>query len=135
MSWALYNAIIRDFLYEINRAIIVDKYEWKVPFFGGHIRISKKEVKDKEGNFVRWWYHWKWDKRRNIMHWPKSSMWTFVPVEGRCARRGVADKDIGEYGLIEHIREMGSNYDVMLKARPIKRISFKEFVGSLNNVD
>lgn len=128
---SIYFAVITEFLYEINRAIIVEKYEWKVPFFGGFLRIYKKPVKDKEGNFVRWWYYWKWDRSSNIMHWPKASVWSFKAVEGRCKRRIPGKEDIGEVGLWKHKEALKGNYDVMLKMRPAKRVSFKEFVDSL----
>lgn len=133
-SFPVYASVLRDFFYGLNRSVIVDKYEWKIPFFGGYLRISKKPYKTKDGE-DKWWYYWAWDKTRNIMHWPKANVWTFQPVEGRCRRRNVGEKDIGAYGLWGHINEMGSNYDVMIKKRRIKRISHKDFLESLKDVD
>lgn len=131
-SWEIYSGVIRDFLYEINRAIIVDKYEWKIAYFGGFLRISKNPVYDENKNVKRWWFFWKWDKSRNIMHWPKASAWSFKAVEGRCKRRIAGAEDIGEYGLWKHMEAMGGNYDVLLKKRTTKPIDFKDFLDSLS---
>lgn len=130
-AWEIYGAVISDFLYEINRAIIIDKYEWKIPFFGGYLRISKKPVHDENKNFKRWWYYWKWDKTRNSMHWPKVNTWSFKAVEGRCKRRRADQEDIGETGLWKHIESLLGNYDVLLKNRAARPVNFKEFVDSL----
>lgn len=129
--WEIYSGVVRDFLYEINRAMIVDKYEWKIAFFGGFLRISKKEVKDAFGKFLRWWFYWKWDKSQNIMHWPKANAWSFSSVEGRCKRRIEGAEDIGEYGLWKHIESMNGNYDVMLKKRRKRPVNYKDFLDSL----
>lgn len=130
VSWDIYCKVLTDFLYEINKAIIVDKYEWKVPYFGGFLRISKKPIEIAEnGEVTRWWYYWLWDKSRNIMHWPKSTTWSFKAVEGKRKRRREGSIDIGEYGLWKHIEAMRGNYTVMLKKR--LKISHKEFVESL----
>lgn len=120
LPWPDYVFVILGWTTNINRAIFKDGYEWKIPFFGGYLRISKTE---------RGWFYWKWDKQKNSMHLPKAGMWSFEPVEGK-------DRDLGEYGLHAYYTKCKNDpkmppYDVVVKKRKRIGVPFGEFLKSL----
>lgn len=87
LSYKQYDKAIRLFMWKLNREIIVEKYEWKIPSFGGYLRISKNN----KGIFF-----WYWDKINDYCRISKKRLWSFRPV------RGWVDKLIGFRGLILH---------------------------------
>ncbi len=87
LSYKDFDRAIRSFMYKLNREIIVEKYEWKLPFGGGYIRIAK----DKRGMFF-----WYWDRANDYCRIPKKRLWSFRAV------RGWQDKLIGSRGLVLH---------------------------------
>jgi len=91
LDYRTYDRVIRAFFYKLNRAIIVDTYEWKVPHSGGYIRIAKAEYGERKGIF-----YWKWDTNNPYTRIKKKSLWSFKPVEGWI------DRKIGARGLIHH---------------------------------
>lgn len=102
LTYRQYDAVICKFFYQLNREIIVDKYEWKVPFSGGYIRIGK----NKAGIF-----YWKWDRDNPYTRIKKKKMWSFKPVEDWKTSK------IGARGLVNHFLELRdnpqvANYDV-----------------------
>lgn len=102
LSFEEWVKIIPDIFWHINRAIIVDLYEWRLPFGGGFIRIAKT----KNGYFTFYW-----DRSGDSCRLKKKRMWTFREC------RGWRDKLIGERGLIHHYYALKndpykSNYDV-----------------------
>lgn len=89
LSYKEFDTFIRLLMFKINREIIVNKYEWKLPHFGGFIRISRR----KETKF----FFWYWDKANDYCKIKKKLLWSFRPVRGQ-----FKDNLIGKKGLIHH---------------------------------
>jgi len=87
LSYKDFDKAIKAFMYKLNREIIVEKYEWKMPNGAGYLRIAK----DKNGFFF-----WYWDRANDYCRIPKKHLWSFRAV------RGWVDKLIGRTGLILH---------------------------------
>ncbi len=87
LPFKVYDKAIRLFMWKLNREIIVEKYEWKIPSSGGYLRISK----DSRGRFF-----WYWDRINDYCRIVKKRLWSFRPV------RGWVDKLIGQRGLVLH---------------------------------
>lgn len=82
-----HDLFFRALMKRIARKIIVDQYEWKLPFRLGYIRISKT----KGGLFF-----WFWDRNNPYTSIPKKLLWSFRPTEDW------VEKQIGRRGLIVH---------------------------------
>lgn len=136
-TWEIFSKVLEKHFYKLNRKIIVDRYEWKIPFSGGYLRIGVKMVKNKlTGKKDRQWFYWKWDKRRNTHLWPKASSWMFVPVRGQVKNRHPELENIGEKGLEHHLAMISKDpkkpaYLVFEKRRAGKGVSFSEFLKSI----
>jgi hypothetical protein len=103
--------IVGDFFHILNRTIIRDNYEFKIPSRGGYLRISK----NKKGIF-----HWLWDKTGDYCHLTRKPFWSFEPVVGW--RKPV---EIGHRGLMKWIIEckldpFKPKYSVVRKFKRIK---------------
>lgn len=129
VSWPVFSEVLKKYMHNLNRAIIVDQYEWKLPFHIGYIRISKRKKKPKSR--YNGWIYWAWDRYANAHHLPKPSLWNFKPVEGK-----YGGNLIGEYGLAAHITACKNNprkenYDVIRKTHKTFLVPFDEFVDSI----
>ncbi len=127
----VYFRVILGYTRGVGNAIIVDKYEWKIPYYQGYLRIDKDEKFDAKGNLIWRWCFWRWDNKRNIMHWPKPSLWGFKACEGKHIG------DVGETGLRKHIVALKNdktkpNYDVFKKKRGVRPIPFDDFCASID---
>lgn len=87
LSFKQFDKAIRTFMRKLSRTIIVDKYEWKIPYGGGYLRIAK----DKNGMFF-----WYWDKANDYTRIPKKLFWSFRAV------KDWKEKQIGDRGLKIH---------------------------------
>lgn len=98
----VFDSVISEFFRKLNREIIVDKYEWKVPYGGGYIRIAKN----------RWgMFFWKWDRENPYTRLKRKRLWMFKPVVDW------KNKLIGSRGLVLHYfaclnNNKVANYDV-----------------------
>lgn len=83
--------IVEDFFYKLNKTIIRDKYEFKIPSLGGFLRISIS----KRGKIF-----WYWDKSNDYCRLTRKRYWNFDPVVG-----WQKPVEIGERGLKKWIIE------------------------------
>ena len=123
-----YKEILSSFFYELSKAIIYSKLEFKIPFGGGTIRVSKNpaSVKFKKIDFAHFnktgekrfhlnrhtsgfYFFFFWNKTRS--YWTNNRFYKFEVTRGN-------DKIIGARGLARHIKECSENplvkdYDVI----------------------
>ena len=102
LTYKQYTNVMLKFFKKLSRAIIVEKYEWKLPYGLGYLRIGKT----KHGTF-----HWKWDTNNPYTRLKRKRLWSFKPVTDW------QTKEIGERGLMLHIWTTNNdktvpNYDV-----------------------
>jgi hypothetical protein len=123
-----YKKVLTTFFYELSRAILYDRYEYKLPYGGGTIRVAKnppsKKVKkldyahfnktgEKRFHLNRhtngYYFFFYWNKKN--CKWPNFNIYKFKVTRGN-------DKIIGARGLSKHIKECSENplvkdYDVI----------------------
>lgn len=112
LSFREYDKAMKAFFWRLSRTIIVDIYEWKLPFAGGYVRIAKKERRDKQTNQLLYRrFYWYWDVANDYTRLTKKRLWSFQ------ATVGWKDRLIGERGLSNHYMKLKcdnlvENYDV-----------------------
>lgn len=83
--------LVEDFFYGVNKTIIRDHYEFKIPSLGGYLRISISK---------RGLIFWFWDKSNDYCRLTRKRYWSFEPVVGW--KKPV---EIGHRGLKKWIME------------------------------
>ncbi len=111
LSFKEYDRAMKTFFAKLSRTIIVDIYEWKMPFGGGYVRISKHQRRDKNGKIIYKRFFWYWDKINEYTRISKKRLWSFKATVGWKGRL------IGERGLSNHYMKLKcdpklENYDV-----------------------
>jgi hypothetical protein len=123
-----YKEILSTFFYELSKSIIYDKLEYKFPYGGGSLRVSKNPSSNKikkldYAHFNKtgekryhinrhtngYYFFFLWGKGKS--YWPNCKVYKFEVTRGN-------DKIIGARGLAKHIKECAENplvkdYDVM----------------------
>lgn len=122
-----YKDVLFTFFYGLSQLIIYEKYEYKVPFGGGSIRIAKvrlgknrtldykhyKATGQKRFHLNRhtngYYFFWYWNTKRCL--YKHSKLFKLIPNRGN-------DRVIGARGLSKHINDCSSDpykkdYDVL----------------------
>lgn len=114
LDYKTFDAIVKAFFWRLSREIITDKYEWKLPFGGGYLRIAQSTW----GKF----YH-KWDVINPYTRLKRKRIWSFKPVVDW------THKMIGERGLRAWVLECDN--DPMKAKYSVSRI--RHFIGKVKD--
>lgn len=102
LTYPQFCKVIPTWCRKLDIKIIHEPYEWKIPYGGGYLRISKND---------KGFFYWYWDRANSYCKIKKKRMWSFKAVDGW------NDKEIGDTGLKLHYFECKNNprkakYDV-----------------------
>lgn len=105
LDYQTYDKAIRLVFKKLCRAIIVDKYEFKIPFRLGFIRIAKNS---------KGFFFWFWDRMNDFCRLKHRRQWSFTVA------RGTIHNGMGRKGLTRHYYDLKNNprvpdYDVPRK--------------------
>lgn len=102
LPYPAYDVAISQVLKKLSAEIIVNKYEFKMPFLKGFVRISKN---------AKGFFYWYWDRLNSQCRLKARAQWTFTPA------RGNIHEPLGVKGLTAHYYSLKNNprvadYDV-----------------------